>query len=159
VHARGALAPRARSKKARTLSLFLSFVHTHFFLVFARKLGPQTRPGMRPSAARIARAEAYMSRVYGPPTDALPLTRPVRGSCVTPADLQTAWTPRPLPEDHAHRGRYLWTDAFAVLNYVSLALLAPPDEVGLGGRRTQKKKKKKLSRHTCTRASSSHLKM
>ncbi|KZT07084.1 uncharacterized protein LAESUDRAFT_758888 [Laetiporus sulphureus 93-53] len=52
--------------------------------------------------------EVDMKKIYGPcahlsPTEA------------------TRWTPPPMAE--GHRGRYLWTDAFGVLNFITLASL------------------------------------
>jgi len=36
-----------------------------------------------------------------------------------PTDDTDTWTPPPMSK--GHRGRYLWTDAFAVLNFITLA--------------------------------------
>ncbi|KAI8972830.1 hypothetical protein BD414DRAFT_499500 [Trametes punicea] len=56
----------------------------------------------------ISRFLRAMKAVYGP-FDAL-----------TPAQA-TSWTPPPMAE--GHRGRYLWTDAFGVLNLLTLGAL------------------------------------
>lgn len=47
---------------------------------------------------RVAAADALMAHVYGP--------------------FSPAWQPRPLADT---KSRYLWTDAFGVVNYISLA--------------------------------------
>ena len=52
-----------------------------------------------------------MKAVYGP-IDTL-----------SPTDV-ASWTPPPMAE--GHRGRYLWTDAFGVLNLLTLGALSPP---------------------------------
>ncbi|KAI0716809.1 hypothetical protein C8Q76DRAFT_692387 [Earliella scabrosa] len=50
-------------------------------------------------------------------------TRAVYGpiDTITPDEART-WTPPPL--DDGHRGRYLWTDAFGVLNFLTLSNIA-----------------------------------
>ncbi len=57
---------------------------------------------------RLTKFLNAMKTVYGP-IDAL-----------SPADA-ASWTPPPLAE--GHRGRYLWTDAFGVLNLLTLSVL------------------------------------
>ena len=71
--------------------------------------------------ASAARAATLLGAVYGPPTAALPLTRPVVGPGFAPrppppssppppplseAALSSDWQPRAL--QHGHGGRYLW---------------------------------------------------
>ncbi|KAI9065229.1 hypothetical protein FKP32DRAFT_507509 [Trametes sanguinea] len=58
----------------------------------------------------ISRFLKAMKAVYGP-FDALAHTE------------ASSWTPPPMAE--GHRGRYLWTDAFGVLNFLTLGALAP----------------------------------
>ncbi|KAI1784534.1 hypothetical protein LXA43DRAFT_1122544 [Ganoderma leucocontextum] len=47
---------------------------------------------------------------------------------LSPADA-ASWTPPPLAE--GHRGRYLWTDAFGVLNLLTLSILASSEAARL----------------------------
>ncbi|KAJ9155805.1 hypothetical protein NKR19_g4467, partial [Coniochaeta hoffmannii] len=72
-----------------------------------------------PSPQTITRFLASQSSVYGP----LP-------SPLTPQSARS-WTPPSSPGAGGHRGRYLWTDAFGVLNFVTLSReTAPGDDQG-----------------------------
>lgn len=57
---------------------------------------------MASQAARLQRSKAAMEKVYGN------------------FDEIANWSVPPLPGNAGHRGRYLWTDAFGVVNFVSL---------------------------------------
>ncbi|OBZ67561.1 hypothetical protein A0H81_12331 [Grifola frondosa] len=61
---------------------------------------------MKPQPQLLAKFLRAMKTVYGP------------FDMLTPAQA-TAWTPPPMAE--GHRGRYLWTDAFGVLNFITLS--------------------------------------
>ncbi|KAI1410524.1 hypothetical protein F5Y13DRAFT_192097 [Hypoxylon sp. FL1857] len=62
---------------------------------------------MDPKAKKLALFEEAMQKVYGPyPTD-------------TPDSA--SWQPPTNPGAGGHRGRYLWTDAFGVINFITLA--------------------------------------
>jgi len=60
-------------------------------------------------AERISAAAALMDHVYGP-------YDPSKHSSAAHAPV---WQPRPLADN---KSRYLWTDAFGVVNYISLAV-------------------------------------
>ncbi|KAH8910048.1 hypothetical protein BR93DRAFT_449581 [Coniochaeta sp. PMI_546] len=84
-----------------------------FRSTFSRMATPQLI-----SPATLARFTKAQSSVYGP----LP-------SPLTPQTAQT-WSPPTSPGAGGHRGRYLWTDAFGVLNFLTLAgtgTSEPPD--------------------------------
>ncbi|KAK8049238.1 hypothetical protein PG994_010968 [Apiospora phragmitis] len=57
---------------------------------------------MASQAARLQRFKAAMKKVYGSFEDT------------------ANWRVPPLPGNSGHRGRYLWTDAFGVVNFVTL---------------------------------------
>jgi hypothetical protein len=56
------------------------------------------------SVVAVKELQGVINRVYG-------------GRAGTPS-AAAPWTPRPLP--HGHRGRYLWSDAFGVVNFITL---------------------------------------
>ncbi|KAL1844509.1 hypothetical protein VTK73DRAFT_2391 [Phialemonium thermophilum] len=60
-----------------------------------------------PPPTRLVRFVEAMSLVYGPLTHLTPATA-------------ASWTPPANPGAGGHRGRYLWTDAFGVLNLITL---------------------------------------
>ncbi|KAL7626355.1 hypothetical protein AAE478_003127 [Parahypoxylon ruwenzoriense] len=62
---------------------------------------------MDPKAKKLALFEEAMQRVYGPyPTD---------------VPDSASWQPPSNPGAGGHRGRYLWTDAFGVVNFITLS--------------------------------------
>lgn len=71
-----------------------------------------------PSPTTLARFVQAQSSVYGP----LP-------SPVTP-ETARSWSPPTTPGAGGHRGRYLWTDAFGVLNFVTLSRVAASADGG-----------------------------
>lgn len=75
------------------------------------------RPTLPPD--RLAKFTAAMHHVYQFPLPNAATTTPS-----SPQEQQPPWTPPPCAA--GHRGRYLWTDAFALLNLVTLHALAPP---------------------------------
>ncbi|KAI0012394.1 hypothetical protein F4779DRAFT_614599 [Xylariaceae sp. FL0662B] len=63
---------------------------------------------MESEAKKLALFEEAMQKVYGP-----------YNADVTAPD--SAWTPPSSPGAGGHRGRYLWTDAFGVINFITLS--------------------------------------
>ncbi|KAA8909396.1 hypothetical protein FN846DRAFT_898317 [Sphaerosporella brunnea] len=63
-----------------------------------------------PQGNELAEFQEALQHVYGP-----------FGEAVASEDAAQKWTPAPLEE--GHRGRYLWTDAFGVLNFLTLHML------------------------------------
>ncbi|OIW33826.1 hypothetical protein CONLIGDRAFT_568514 [Coniochaeta ligniaria NRRL 30616] len=72
-----------------------------------------TPPQPPPSPSTLSRFLTSQSAVYGP----LP----------APLTAQTAhsWSPPASPGAGGHRGRYLWTDAFGLLNFITLSHTTP----------------------------------
>ncbi|KAL2113910.1 hypothetical protein VUR80DRAFT_1763 [Thermomyces stellatus] len=62
---------------------------------------------MNGTGATLSRFNDAMQRVYGPFE-------------VLSADQAKTWTPPSSPGAGGHRGRYLWTDAFGVVNFITL---------------------------------------
>ena len=68
-------------------------------------------PTLRVTQADTAQAAQLMRAVYGDWS----------GAAGRGASASHSFAPRPLPRDEAAGGRYLWTDAFGVLNFVTAA--------------------------------------
>lgn len=66
---------------------------------------PKRKITKMPISQQLIRFEEAMEKVYGPFE-------------TIPADIIETWTPP--PKSGGHKGRYLWTDAFGVVNFLTL---------------------------------------
>jgi len=94
-------------------------------MAFVRRATPVSR-----CPARAATPDAFprAASLRVAPADAADATKLMRvvygdwsGAGASLGGSRVSWAPAPLPRTEAGRGRYLWTDAFAVLNFVSAA--------------------------------------